>query len=409
MGNLIDEPASVRLVGVQPGVRATIVATARDAEDELFVSRSTFVADDEGVVDVSCHAPIVAGYRGVDPYGIWWSMASATGAGFTPGLVPVLVELTALTGGVSVATARLERLTVGAGVRCVRVCEDTVVGVLFVPPRCPAPAVVVLGGSGGGVQWSAFIAGLLASHGLAALALTYFGAPARPATLIRVPVEYVGDGCRWLLQNVAVRGERVALVGRSRGAELALQAAALLDEAGSVVGFSPSGVRWSGFDPASSRAEPAWTWRGEELPYIAPDSAAVSAAWARSPVALRAAFEKAMHDSGAVERATIETENIRGAVLLISGSDDQMWPSEELARIAFHRRTTTASSRADAHVVFAAAGHAVGQPPGLPLHDVSARHPVDGETYLLGGTVASNAASGVSTWPRMLEFLRANA
>lgn len=402
----VDEPAPVRLVGVRPGARVTIVATARDAVDEPFVSRSTFAAGDDGVVDVCRDAPVSAGYEGVDPFGIWWSMTSPSREGFSAGLSPMAVDLTASIDDVTVARAHVQRLVVSPGVRIERVDGDTVVGVLFVPPHCPAPAAVVLGGSGGGVHWSAFVAALLASHGFTALALAYFGAPARPARLIRIPVECVGSALRWLLHRDEVRGDRAALMGRSRGAELALLAAALHPEAGAVVGFSASGVRWGGYDPASSGAEPAWTWRGDELPYLVPDAATVDAALADSQVALRPAFAEAMRDAAAVARATIPTEHIRGAVLLVSGADDQMWPAEEMASIALRRRRGLRQADADAHLVFARAGHAVGQPPGLPLHEVAGRHPIDGETYLLGGTIAGNAASGAAAWPRMLEFLR---
>ena len=38
-----------------------------------------------------------------------------------------------------------------------------------------------------------------------------------------------------------------------------------------------------------------------------------------------------------MERATIPVEKIQGPVLLVSGSDDQVWPSSALADIAMRR------------------------------------------------------------------------
>ena len=83
-----------------------------------------------------------------------------------------------------------------------------------------------------------------------------------------------------------------------------------------------------------------------------------------------------------------------------------MWPAERLAAIAMSRRAKVRAARDDEHLVFPEAGHGVGQPAGLPLHDVTAWHALDQDTYLLGGTRAGNAASGIVAWPRMLTFLR---
>ena len=44
--------------------------------------------------------------------------------------------------------------------------------------------------------------------------------------------------------------------------------------------------------------------------------------WRGTPACL-----EALRDPGAVARAAIAVEKIRGPVLLISGADDQMWPS----------------------------------------------------------------------------------
>jgi dienelactone hydrolase len=402
---LIDEAPLVRVERLRAGERVDLTIRARDTEDIAFVSRCTFEADDGGVVDVAAHAPVIGDYGGVDRFGPWWSLRTDTGDGFSLGMQPIHAEITLLRDGVVMATSPVQRRTMGGGVRMERVRDGLVVGALFVPARHPAPGVIVVGGSGGGLHWSATIAALLASRGFSALACAYFGAAGLPPSLNDIPLEAIGAAMRWLLDRDEVDGDAVGLVGRSRGGELALQAAAMYPDAGAVVGFAASGVRWTGFDPASSRPRPAWTWRGDALPYLVPDPEAVEDAWLQSPVVLRDAFTRALVDVDGVQQATINVEDICGPILLVSGSDDQLWPAAALSAIAMERGRLRASAAADRHLLFAGAGHSVGEPPGLPLHDVTRLHPVDRDTYLLGGTRARNAASGAEAWPLAVEFL----
>jgi dienelactone hydrolase len=66
---------------------------------------------------------------------------------------------------------------VGPGVTVKLLDEDGLRGAWFLPPGDgPHPAVIVLGGSEGGLPVRS-AAPLLASHGYATLALAYFGLP----------------------------------------------------------------------------------------------------------------------------------------------------------------------------------------------------------------------------------------
>ena len=73
-------------------------------------------------------------------------------------------------------------------------------GTLFTPaPRADGlspPVVVVLNGSGGGINEPR--AALYASHGYAALALAYFKAPGLSDYISNTPLEYFERGLDWL-------------------------------------------------------------------------------------------------------------------------------------------------------------------------------------------------------------------
>ncbi len=194
-------------------------------------------------------------------------------------------------------------------------------------------AVVVLGGSGGGLSEREAIT--FAQAGFAALAVAYFGQPPLPDQLVEVPLEPVRRGLQWLIAHPAVQQPRVALVGRSKGGELALLAAATYpDKVNAVVGYVPSPIVWQGlaFGLRARRRGPrsSWAIAGESVPFLpfsrprAADMLRMTGSLIGRPTVICPFYEGALGDLAAVQRATIAIENIAGPVMLISGGDDQM-------------------------------------------------------------------------------------
>jgi dienelactone hydrolase len=97
-------------------------------------------------------------------------------------------------------------------------------------------------------------------------------------------------------------------------------------------------------------------------------------------------------------------ERIEGPVLLISGEDDQMWPSRTLAVIAMQRLRAHDHPYPDEHISYPLAGHSM-TPPYLPRAATHALHPVRKKVYAFGGTPEGNRAAGEASWARMLAFL----
>jgi hypothetical protein len=138
------------------------------------------------------------------------------------------------------------------------------------------PAVLALGGSDGGTPQ--YFADLLVPEGFACLALAYWATPETQAWFTEIPLERFECALRWLADRpeTKLHEGRVAIVGGSKGGELALLLAATFpDLVGPVVAYTPSSVIWQGFDltlpPGETRS--SWTFKGNPLPYvpIAPD------------------------------------------------------------------------------------------------------------------------------------------
>jgi hypothetical protein len=178
---LLDEQVRVRVRGTRPGEPVTIRAVVHDAQDRESTSSATFVADGSGAVDVASQAPVSGSYAGVDAMGLCWSMRPDREGGRSlpvdrNSTLPIRIALTAETAGACAACTAFERRWLAAGVRRERLTPELTSGLageLFLPAGAgPFPAVLVLTGSGGGAPVGK--AALLASRGLAALALGYF-------------------------------------------------------------------------------------------------------------------------------------------------------------------------------------------------------------------------------------------
>ena len=344
-------------------------------------------------------------YTGVDPFGLWWSGdLVAPSASSAPSPVTVSVHVEA---GGHTAETTTERLWLAPGATVSEIRERGVWG-MFARPAGPGPfpAVIAFGGSGGGLGPAAAWAPALASHGIAALSIAYFGVPGLPEVLVGIDVEVVGRAADWLLRRRDVDPGRIAVMGMSRGSELALLAGALLEPVGPVVAFAPSGVCWAGFGAHGPVAAPAWRFGGDDIPCagMVPMGAPPSAAIQGSPTAFRPFFEAMLRDHDMIHAAEIPVERVRGPILMISGEADAMWPATELAEIAEHRAAERGFTHDLTHLRYPGAGHLCGGVPGTPAVTES-RHPVTGQVYSFGGSPAANAQARADSWPRVLQFL----
>ncbi len=192
------------------------------------------------------------------------------------------------------------------------------------------PLVVGLGGSEGGNAWASdywretreqFL-----SEGYAFLALGYFGLPGTPEQLDRISVNAVYEEIVKVASDPAIDKDRIAIVGGSKGAELALVLACHFPKIKCVVGLVPTMAVFPALTVMASTS--SWSINDEEVPYVPMPWSAVPAAIGGN---LRGAFEVMLEDTEAVREARIQIEKINGPILLVSATDDEMWPSKEMS------------------------------------------------------------------------------
>jgi dienelactone hydrolase len=229
----------------------------------------------------------------------------------------------------------------------------------------PRRAVLVLGGAEGGVPDE--LAAPLLGKGSAVLALAYFKADGLPAELERIPLEYVDHAMHWLRTQPGVAADDIAIVGWSKGAELALVMAARDPGVSRVVAIAPSHVMWAGIlsdwtkVPGSS-----WTLEGQPMPSVPFDASG-------QPDGLRALYEHSLRNTDAVDAAAIPIERSAAHLLLLSGGKDEVWPSSAMADALCQRAAPRAEGLRCEHRSWPMLGHLLDDAATTPGHDIQQR------------------------------------
>jgi dienelactone hydrolase len=344
---LLDAPVHVRVGGLGPGRHVSLEASTVDAGGTSWTATESLVADRAGVVDR-------------DAGELLWGMRPASGAArvLAAPRGGLRVRFRLAGSGRVLAAGRQLRVGSTAVVRRLRPGATGLYGSYYEPTngRGRRPAVLTLGGSGGGLSTGA-LSSLLAAHGYPSLALAYFKEPGLPRALRRIPLEYFVRALRWLARRPGVDPRRIVVLGVSRGSEAALLLAAGFPAVvRGVVGYVPSSYVHAAPDPAQR----SWTLRGRPLRTGLP----------------------------------IAVARIRGPILVLSAERDTVWPSSAYARLIARR------SGAEWHD-FRAAGHLLGS--ALPY----AAYVCPRDRCPAGGTEAGNAEARVAAWSALLRFLAA--
>lgn len=413
---LIDVPRQIRVEHVAPGATVAITALTR-RNGVLWQAQAAYTAGEDGAVDLTRDAPVSGDYTGLAPMGLIWAQSPDDGKSreyFNQPVTDALVtEVVVRVEGAEARGSFTQRLAVD-GVTRVEVREEGLVGTLYLPAgSAPGshPAVMILNGSGGGINEPR--AALYASRGYAAFALAYFKAPGLSDYISNTPLEYFQTGLRWLRKKVQPLHDFVAISGQSRGGELVLLLGATFPkEVSAVVAYVPGAVVHSGqnaCDPKIGREGPTWLLGGKPIPHVWENNR--TATWAPfdegpAPHRHEKAILTALQDPDAVARARIRVEDIEGPVMLLSGTDDGSWPSSLYSKMVQDKLTDVRHPYPVQWLDYENGGHSI-LFPYVPTTQLVYAHPVSGKISTSGGNPKDNARADQESWEGVKTFLDA--
>ncbi len=416
---LLGDPLSVVLRGLPPSKPVTVVAERvfrdRTSGNRLIHrSQATFQTDASGSLDLAKEAPAKgSSYQGVDARGLYWSMIPTVE--IAPDDRPSLEVRFSARATNQLDTKPMAEGTVTFITERSNVTTEKVAafpGAVFATQggTKKRPALIILGGSEGGAAITNG-AGPWASHGFSVLALPYYSppdnngkqeVPGLPATFDRIPVERLNSARAWLQKRADVDGNRIGVMGTSKGAELALLAGVHLGWPSVIVAVVPSDVVWEGWGEGVDEGKhPSFSLRGKALPFVPYNDvpAELKGFQTGDPVRFRRPSEqgRSANPSAAV-KARIAVERIIAPLLVIGGHDDQVWPSGMMAQNIAERRAQ--ANRETMALIYSGAGHAIGGNGYGPTTQHNA------ELFKMGGNPADDARAQADAWPKTIAFLK---
>jgi dienelactone hydrolase len=402
---IFGTPFSITVSGLMPGEQASINARSIDASRIVWESKAVFKADTRGIIDVRKQAPLSGDYTDADILGLLWSMKPQDPKGKR--IAPyshdevngLTVDLTVKNSEGQTATARLRRYYQMPNEGLIRIPleQDGLYGFLYHPVSGgPFPGVIILGGSSGGLyEW---LAQAFASNGFAVLTLAYFNYQDLPQELVEIPIEYFLEATAWIKTQKAIKADCLGIVGGSKGAELALLLGATCDDFRAVVAWVPSGYIWQGISRNMMLAS-SWSRNGQGLPYITgvltPEDIAKYRKGEMDSVRQFYALGLEQADPLKIEQATIPVEKIKAPILLVSGTDDQTWPSAEFSDAIMQRLEKHSHAYEHKHIRCEGAGHMVFLPYFITGHN----------RFMNGGNARDDARGSLISWTETMAFL----
>lgn len=228
--------------------------------------------------------------------------------------------------------------------------------ILYIGNGTNQPLIVGLGGSEGGNAWTSdhwkptrdeFLA-----KGYAFLALGYFGCEGTPPLLDKIAIDEVHAAIASAAKHPKINSSKIAVIGGSRGADLALLLGSYYGDISCVIGMSSSHAVFPGHTQEFYSS--CWTFEGKELAFIPINDEAVPFLMKHD---LRGTFEAMLNDTAAEQRCLIKVENIKAPILLLSADADEIIPADAMGEKMMARLRANGFKYPYEHMVYKG-GHA---------------------------------------------------
>eukprot|EP00066_Takifugu_rubripes_P006792 XP_003971843.2 PREDICTED: acyl-coenzyme A thioesterase 1-like isoform X2 [Takifugu rubripes] len=384
----------VKVEGVAPHKSVELRSKVVDDRGMVFKASAFYRADENGSVDV-CSAPSLSGsYTGVEPMGLFWSLApEILHNKFTKKnvLSPTLVEIQAVNGetGEVLVSETNERRYMMEGMKRIPVQEGRIRGVLFIPPgKGPFPGIMDLYTFGGGLSEPR--ASLLANEGYVVLALAYYGYQDLPKKPKMLDLEYFEEAVKYLRDHPEVKGPGIGLISISYSGGLAM----------AMSSFLPGITATVCINGCIGNTVLPLRYKDIVIPPLPPDTANVTFTDS-GLVDIRDALPDPSSEESKASIFPIERASCR--FLFAASEDDHNWNSVTSAKHAAAVLRDHGNQAFDV-VTYPKAGHFL-EVPHMPFCP-SGFHAAVGTNVVFGGEPKAHCEAQLDLWEKVQEFFR---
>lgn len=282
--------------------------------------------------------------------------------------------------------------------------QDGIKGNYYAAPNTENKTTVLLVGGG---QWGNYWGSELAKRGFVGLSLPYTRVEGLPELPEEIPLEYFQKALIWLSEQPEVNSNKIVVMGASRNAELALIIASHYPKKVSgAIAFSPSSVSWPNtvLPFNSDVLKASWTYKGEDIPYIPMEKIAGNKSKTINTLEY---WKNGLNQNSYVENASIKVEKINGPILLLSGKDDEVWPSAQMANMIEERLKEFNFNNNVQNIQYSNAGHLISGNPESKNEERTGKMTIKGKQYdfKYGGTNEGDFKAKKDAKNRVLELI----
>lgn len=323
-------------------INADIRKTPSDA---LWTSYAEFLTDKSGNIDLSKDKPINGTYDYADSMGLIYSMHTSdtrqdqleNNIENIPQMRNYTIDFTIQKDNKIISSQSITRFFCTDDVLSENVNNNLLHGRFFTPnDNNMHAAIIVLSGSDGRLEKAQAIAETLADEGFAALAVCYFGMNDVSESLERIPIEIVNEAIVFLKNKKNILKGKIGIYGRSKGSEMALEAASLYNDITCVNVTSPSCIAYAGITKKSLNSKySSWSHNKIDIPFLNFRLRGIIKMLIKKMLHKRDALTTLYIDTlSEYEKYIIPIEKINGPIMFISSNTDEVWPSEKYVSIA---------------------------------------------------------------------------
>lgn len=273
--------------------------------------------------------------------------------------------------------------------------------------------IVFLGGSEGGRPES--LASMFAEKGFCTAALGYFACEYRPEYLENINLEYFKHAIEFIKKKF--NSDKVILIGNSRGGELALILGTYYQELfDKIIALVPSAFVNGGFPFIN---KPAWKINNNIIDFCGGLNKNIDIDELQDylyaiekkiikyrkntetdPLIIKDLFLARLKKYSEMESNKIKIEKINCPILLLSGEEDDIWPSKIYCNLLENRLKEKNNNIAFNHISFRNVGHGVLASYNLPIF-----HPIGKFWCRLGGNSEENEKANTASINHIIDFI----